>query len=58
MLALAGRKTGVIMTTTRKRHTPALVVRTFGQAYRMLADGADVAALCRELGVSEQTYYR
>ena len=22
------------------------------------ADGADVAAVCRELGVSEQTYYR
>ena len=58
MLAVAGRKTGLIMTNTRKRHTPEQVVRKLGQADRMLADGADVAAVCRELGVSEQTYYR
>ena len=58
MLAAAGRKTGLIMTNTRKRHTPEQVVRKLGQADRMLADGADVAAVCRELGVSEQTYYR
>ena len=58
MLAAAGRKTGLIMTNTRKRHTPEQVVRKLGQADRMLADGADVAAVCRELGMSEQTYYR
>lgn len=58
MLAAAGRKTGLIMTNTRKRHTPEQVVRKLRQADRMLADGADVAAVCRELGVSEQTYYR
>ncbi|WP_404443602.1 IS3 family transposase [Microbacterium marinum] len=46
------------MTNSRKRHTPEQVVRKLGQADRMLADGADVAAVCRELGVSEQTYYR
>ena len=57
MLAAAGRKTGLIMTNTRKRHTPEQVVRKLGQADRMLADGADVAAVCRELGVSEQTYW-
>ena len=51
MLAVAGRKTGLIMTNTRKRHTPEQVVRKLGQADRMLADGADVAAVCRELGV-------
>jgi putative transposase len=56
--AVAGRKTGLNMTKTRKRHTPEQVVRKFGQADRMLADGADIAAVCRELGVSEQTYYR
>ncbi|EFJ2279867.1 IS3 family transposase, partial [Escherichia coli] len=37
---------------------PEQVVRKLGQADRMLADGQDVAAVCRELGVSEQTYYR
>ncbi|WP_375352188.1 IS3 family transposase [Kocuria varians] len=46
------------MTNSRKRHSPEQVVRKLGQADRMLADGQDVAAVCRELGVSEQTYYR
>ena len=55
---VAGRETGQIMSNIRKRHTPEQVVRKLGQADRMLADGQDVAAVCRELGVSEQTYYR
>lgn len=46
------------MTNSRKRHTPEQVVRKLGQADRMLAGGSDIAAVCRELGVSEQTYYR
>ncbi|WP_462418634.1 IS3 family transposase [Kytococcus sp. Marseille-QA3725] len=46
------------MTNSRKRHTPEQVIRKLGQADRMLTDGQDVAAVCRELGVSEQTYYR
>ena len=57
MLAIAGRETGQIM-TKRKRHTPEQIVRKLGQADRMLADGNDIAAVCRELGVSEQSYYR
>ncbi len=28
------------------------------QADRLLAEGKDVADVCRELGVAEQTYYR
>jgi hypothetical protein len=52
-LAVASRETGQIMTNGRKRHTPEQVVRKLGQADRMLADGQDVAAVCRELGVSE-----
>jgi len=47
--AVAGRKTGQFMTNSRKRHTPEQVVRKLGQADRMLADGQDVAAVCREL---------
>ena len=53
--AVASRETGQIMTNSRKRHTPEQVVRKLGQADRMLTDGQDVAAVCRELGVSEQT---
>src|SRR5215203_6286080 len=44
--------------TTRRRHTPEQVVRKLTQADRLLAEGKDVADVCRELGVSEQTYYR
>ena len=38
--------------TTRKRHTPEQVVRKLTQADRMLAEGKDVAEVCRELQVS------
>lgn len=41
-----------------KRHTPEQVVRKLAQADRMLGEGKDVADVCRELGVVEQTYYR
>jgi putative transposase len=44
--------------TTRKRHTPEQVVRKFTQADRLLGEGKDVADVCREAGVAEQTYYR
>ncbi|TDS82078.1 transposase [Nesterenkonia aurantiaca] len=54
----SGGKTGQIMTNTKKRHTPEQVVRKLGQADRILADGGDIAGVCRELGISEQTYYR
>ena len=42
----------------RKRHTPEQVVRKLTEADRLLAGGDDVAAVCRALSVSEQTYYR
>ena len=43
---------------TRKKHTPEQVVRKLATADRMLNEGMDVADVCRELQVSEQTYYR
>ena len=39
------------MTTTRRRHTPEQIVRKLSTADRVLAEGGDVAAACRELGV-------
>jgi len=33
-------------------------VRKLGQADMILGEGKDVAEVCRELGVAEQTYYR
>ena len=44
--------------TTRKRHSPEQVVRKLTQADRLLGEGKEVADVCRELQVSEQTYYR
>ena len=44
--------------TTRKRHSPEQVVRKLTTADRLLAEGKDVAAVCRELGISEPTYHR
>lgn len=44
--------------TTRKRHTPEQVIRKLQDADRLLAQGADVAEVARQLGVSEQTYFR
>ncbi len=43
---------------TRKRHSPEQVLRKLGTADRLLAEGKDIAAVCRELGVSEPTYHR
>ena len=45
-------------TATRKKHTPEQVVRKLATADRMLNEGKDVADVCRERQVSEQTYYR
>ena len=42
---------------TRKRHSAEQVVRKLTQADRMLAEGKDIADVCRELEVSEKTYY-
>ena len=44
--------------TTRRRHTPEQVVRKLQNADRLLNEDKDVADVCRELQVSEQTYYR
>ena len=38
--------------------SPEQVVRKLTQADRLLAEGKEIADVCRELGVAEQTYYR
>jgi putative transposase len=43
---------------TRKRHSPEQIVRKLMAADRLLAEGKDTAAVCRELGMSEATYHR
>lgn len=49
---------GSMIMAQRKRYSPEQVVRKLTTADRLLAEGKDVAAVCRELGVPEQSYYR
>ena len=41
-----------------RRHTPEQIIRKLREADQSLAGGAKVADTARQLGVSEQTYYR
>ncbi len=41
-----------------KRHTPEQIVRKLREAERLMAEGADVDAVCRHLEVSVQTFQR
>lgn len=43
---------------TMRRHSPEQIVRKLMAADRLLDEGKDTAAVCRELGVSEATYHR
>ena len=42
----------------RRRHTPEQVIRKLREADRLLGEGQDVAAVCKQLEVSEQTLHR
>ena len=41
-----------------KRHSPEQIIFKFREADVTLAQGARVADVCRQLGITEQTYYR
>ena len=41
-----------------RRHTPEQVVRKLREADRLLAEGVELADLCRQLEISIQTYQR
>ena len=42
----------------RKRHTPEQIIHMLREAEVGLAKGKTVGIVCRELEISEQTYYR
>lgn len=42
----------------RRRHAPDRIIRKLREADRLLAEGADLAAVARHLEVSEATYHR
>ena len=42
----------------RRRHTPEQVIRKLREADRLLGEGQEVAAVCKQLEVAEQTLHR
>lgn len=42
----------------RKRHTPEQIIHMLREAEVGIANGKTVGSVCRELEISEQTYYR
>jgi hypothetical protein len=54
-IALAGEE---VTQVKGKRQTPEQIVRKLREADRLLAEGADVDAVCRHLEISVQTYQR
>ena len=43
---------------SRRRHTPEQIITALREAEVGLASGKTVAEVSREIGISEQTYYR
>ena len=46
------------MAKKKKRYSPEQIVGKIRDADRILAEGGDVAAVLRELNITEATYYR
>jgi len=51
--SVAGGRIGIM--TTRRRKSPEQIVRLLGQADQLLANGEDLASVCRTLGISESS---
>ena len=49
---------GFSTVTKRRRHTPEQVIRKLREGERLLGEGSDLAAVCKHLEVSEQTWHR
>ena len=52
------RRTIGAMGHRRRRHTPDQIIRKLREADRLLGEGREVAAVAKELEVSEQTLHR
>ena len=58
VLPLFARRTKEEVRMSRRRHTPEQIITALREAEVGLANGKTVAMVSRELGISEQTYYR
>ena len=46
------------MSTTRKRYTPEQIIAKLREAEVELGKGRTVGEVCKQIGVTDQTYYR
>ncbi len=44
--------------TKRKRHTPGQIIRKIAEGHRLLAGGAELDEVCRQLQIAESTWHR
>ena len=49
---------GFSIVTKRRRHTLEQVIRKLREGERLLGEGSELAAVCKHLEVSEQTWHR
>ena len=42
----------------KSRHTPEQIITKIREAEVVLAKGGNIAQVCKQIGVTEQTYYR
>ena len=54
--SVAGGRMSIM--TNRRRKSPEQIVRLLGQADQLLANGEDLASVCRTLGISESSFHR
>lgn len=46
------------MSGKRRRHTPEQIIRKVREGQRLLGEGQPLAIVCKQLEVSEQTWFR
>ncbi len=42
----------------RRRHTPDQIIRKLAEGHRLLAGGAELGEVCRQLEIAESTWHR
>lgn len=42
----------------QRRHTPEQIIRKLREGERLLGEGRDLASVCKQLEISEQTWHR
>lgn len=42
----------------QRRHTPEQIIRKLREGERLLGEGQDLASVCKQLEISEQTWHR